>query len=297
MYDSYIDEQYFNKMSVMDKQEALLQSALISDEDDNVKSELKKGSTETSSLEVPYGISSYNNIGIDFDKKEYNVVVPGAKLELVLNAPKYTETYLRLENYNADELGLVELFVTVEGTVKNSISPKYLKDTIIRPAKNPYTNGRYDYLVNLGYHEDSLKKIEITFPIEGKYKIDDIKVYSQPMNKYQEYVKKLNKDYLKDVKWENNLITGKTDTSKSKFMCLSIPYSKGWKAYIDGKEVKIYKTNIMFSGVLIPAGKHNIKLRYFTPGLRYGILLSSIAWIALLIYCSLKFIYKKRKVN
>ena len=152
-------------------------------------------------------------------------------------------------------------------------------------------------MVNLGYHEDSLKKIEITFPIEGKYKIDDIKVYSQPMDKYQDYVKKLNKDYLKDIKWENNAISGKTDTSQSKFMCLSIPYSKGWKAYIDGKEVKIYKTNIMFSGVLIPAGKHNIKLRYFTPGLRYGILLSSIAWIALLIYCSLKFIYKKRKVN
>lgn len=299
MYDCYIDNKNFGKTIAIGKQEALLQAVLIDDVDSNIKKEIKLAEPQKNYTELPYSIISYNGITFNKNKKEYNVSIVGAKLELMVNSPKYTELYVDLNNYDFKDIyrSNFEIFVSIDSVNKNSLNPLYSKETIIRPSWNPYKDNRHDYLFNLGYHEENVNKIVITFPVPGKYKIDDIKIYSQPMDKYQEYVKKLNKDYLKDVKWENNLITGKTDTSKSKFMCLSIPYSKGWKAYIDGKEVKIYKTNIMFSGVLIPAGKHNIKLRYFTPGLRYGILLSSIAWIALLIYCSLKFIYKKRKVN
>ena len=152
-------------------------------------------------------------------------------------------------------------------------------------------------MVNLGYHEESVKNIEIDFPREGEYKIDDIRVYSQSMDGYKEKVEKLNQNYLKHVKWENNSLTGTIKVDKEKLMCLTVPYTKGWKAYVDGKEVKIYKANGIFSGILLSPGEHNIELKYFTPGLKIGVLISLIACVSLIVYSIVIKIVNKRKVN
>ena len=107
----------------------------------------------------------------------------------------------------------------------------------------------------------------------------------------------MNQSYLKHIKWKNNSLSGTIETDKEKLMCLTIPYAKGWKAYVDGKAVKIYKTNIMFSGILIPEGKHDITLTYFTPGLKTGIIVSFAAWTFLILYIILRQKIKKGKVN
>jgi len=55
---------------------------------------------------------------------------------------------------------------------------------------------------------------------------------------------------------------------------MSIPYSKGWSAKVDGKAVKILRGNIMFMAIPLEAGYHEIEFTYCTPGLRLGCLLS-----------------------
>jgi hypothetical protein len=37
-------------------------------------------------------------------------------------------------------------------------------------------------------------------------------------------------------------------------------YPAGWKAYIDGNETEIYKTNYLFRGIVVPQGRHKIEL-------------------------------------
>jgi hypothetical protein len=46
----------------------------------------------------------------------------------------------------------------------------------------------------------------------------------------------------------------------------------GWKAFVDNKEVTIYKSDLNFMSVILPAGKHTVEFRYSNPALR-------IAWI------------------
>ncbi|MBM3446078.1 MAG: YfhO family protein [Bacteroidetes bacterium] len=63
-------------------------------------------------------------------------------------------------------------------------------------------------------------------------------------------------------------------------------YSKGWKAYIDGKESNIYKTNYVLRGLIIPAGKHEIKFEFkpdsFSKGVPIAITASGIIWLLLI---------------
>ncbi|MET0634850.1 MAG: YfhO family protein [Chitinophagaceae bacterium] len=53
-------------------------------------------------------------------------------------------------------------------------------------------------------------------------------------------------------------------------------YKSGWKAFIDGKEAPIVKTDYVLRGLAIPAGKHSIQFRFEPQGFITGEKLSRI---------------------
>ncbi len=57
-------------------------------------------------------------------------------------------------------------------------------------------------------------------------------------------------------------------------LVISEVYYPEWHAYLDGKEIPIYKTNFAFRSVVIPAGKHKLELKYESPNFILGKTLS-----------------------
>lgn len=74
----------------------------------------------------------------------------------------------------------------------------------------------------------------------------------------------ISKSQLKLVDYRNNFIKLKVKTEGDAFLVFVDSYYPGWRAYIDGKEIKIYKTNGIFKGIYIKSGEHNILFK-FTP--------------------------------
>lgn len=85
----------------------------------------------------------------------------------------------------------------------------------------------------------------------------------------------------------------KANASNDAVLVLTDTYYSGWHAYIDGKEVPIYRANVNFRGIKVPAGEHQISFKYIPYNFYAGV---GIA-LAALILSSLIAAIKLRKGN
>lgn len=58
----------------------------------------------------------------------------------------------------------------------------------------------------------------------------------------------------------------------------------GWSARVDGRPVEVVRVDGAFMGLRVPAGSSRVELRFRTPGLTAGLLLSALAWLGLLAF-------------
>ena len=106
------------------------------------------------------------------------------------------------------------------------------------------------------------------------YTFDDLTVYSIPMDKYAEKIGRLKENVLQDVQFGIDTVSGNISVEDDQLMCLAIPFSEGWKAYIDGREEETYCLNERYVGVVVPAGRHNVRFHYSEPYKKTGCLVS-----------------------
>lgn len=85
------------------------------------------------------------------------------------------------------------------------------------------------------------------------------------------------------TKYDANEIILTSNRSVPGFMVLSeIYYPAGWKAAVDGKPTKIYKTNFVLRGIEVPAGEHEITFTFEPDSVYWGSLFSWIGHALLL---------------
>jgi hypothetical protein len=65
------------------------------------------------------------------------------------------------------------------------------------------------------------------------------------------------------VAYDNDALSYETNAAAPQFAVFSeVFYDRGWKAFIDDKEVPIAKTNYVLRGLSVPAGKHVIRFTF-----------------------------------
>ena len=54
-------------------------------------------------------------------------------------------------------------------------------------------------------------------------------------------------------------------------------YPRGWKAFVDGEETSIYRTNYAFRSVYLEPGKHTVEMAYRAEGLWSGLVVTMLS--------------------
>lgn len=140
--------------------------------------------------------------------------------------------------------------------------------------ESSHYSGRHDFTVNLGYSKEAVRAAEILFEKPGVYSFGSIGIVCQPMEGYGRAIQRLKEDSLEQMEIKADTVTGRISLERAKILCFAIPYSEGWKAYVDGKEAVPLRANGMYLAVPLGAGEHEIQMVYHTPLLREGLWVS-----------------------
>ncbi|NLO18854.1 MAG: YfhO family protein [Ignavibacteria bacterium] len=108
------------------------------------------------------------------------------------------------------------------------------------------------------------------------------------------------KTFVNFLEKKNEYMKLEAKASGNNFLFLSeIYYKPAWKAYIDGKEAEIIKTNYAFRGIVVPKGEHTIEFKYHSENFELGKTLSLSANILTLALglVAVFFYWRKRKVE
>lgn len=83
-----------------------------------------------------------------------------------------------------------------------------------------------------------------------------------------------------------NSFYGKVETALDQVLFVSIPYSDGWIAIVNGEEVDIHNVQGGFMGIILPAGISDIEFHFMSPGFKLGtistllgLLILGIIWV------------------
>ena len=124
------------------------------------------------------------------------------------------------------------------------------------------------------------------------FEFSKLSLYSLNTTLLNERLEQTKAQELKLETFSATHFAGTMDVLEDSTVLTTIPYSTGWKVWVDGQEVETYKILDSLLGFTISKGTHRIEYRYTTPFLLEGSLVSIVS-LLLLIFV----LYKRKKTD
>ena len=133
--------------------------------------------------------------------------------------------------------------------------------------------------------------LRITVKDDG-FEFSKLNLFSLNTSLLNERLEQTKAQELKLETFSATHFAGTMDVFEDSTVLTTIPYSTGWKVWVDGQEVETYKILDSLLGFTISKGTHRIEYRYTTPFLLEGSLVS-LASLLLLIFI----LYRRKKTD
>lgn len=305
-YGSVMDEDEWMMLSPIGKEEAMLQAVLL----EGYEGQLPVGRASYTDRVLEHTVELNGN-GITMEGDTFFVTAPNSTATIRFKGLEKSGTFFRIRGLRFSGTSRYDLYFGDRGQDPLDLFTEtrwgllpYAEREAIRKEKlfwtepthvaltlrssagasrklNYYTedysyySNRHNFMISLGYGEEAVDSIVVTFPSAGVYSFDSLEVICQPMEGYAERVAALSGHVLEDVEMGADSVVGEIFLTEPAILCLAIPYSVGWRAYVDGEEAELYRANIRYMAVELGEGRHKVELEYSSPLWGGGMLLSA----------------------
>ena len=150
--------------------------------------------------------------------------------------------------------------------------------------------------ITLGTYTGSPITLQVTFPVSP---MGQLKVYAYQLNynAYENMVATLADEQLNVTSYDSTHLNGTIDVKEDGLMLLTIPYSEGWSAEVDGSEAEIIAINDALMGIRLSKGSHEIKLTYSPYMFKEGLAISCVCILVIALASVIPAVADKRRAK
>ncbi|WP_026692813.1 YfhO family protein [Peribacillus kribbensis] len=275
LYNGAISSSEFNQMNGSLHDDIMLKNAVVSESD---YKDLDLPTNTKTSIEIAGSLSqAVFNSPTKVKKKEKG---------LLISSRNPIEITIPVKGHSLSDLSVfadIVPYTTNHGITmhalnnagKNYIFEKNMRNNQYALTQYYYTDTTNKVIFHFGKDQET-KWIKLQLQ-PGTFVLKDIRVTLSSYEDYKKEIKHYQKDSLKKINYGNNFIKGHYNSKRNSVLFLSIPYSSGWKASIDGKKVKTFPVHTAFMGIYAPKGSHSVTLKFIPEGFVPGLLISIIS--------------------
>lgn len=184
-------------------------------------------------------------------------------LDFNINENIFILSFIVSNEKNEDNL---DTSITING-VKNKLSNKL--------SSYPNKNNKFVFVISSNEKTEQLK-LEFS---RGTYEIYDLEAYIAPSSQLEIAIIKMDSFIVDKKSFIDNQIVGDINVKEDGYFATTLPYDKGFKIIVDGKNQVYERVNTAFVGFPIDKGQHHIVIEYTAPYKLVGIIISSIGFI------------------
>ena len=138
-------------------------------------------------------------------------------------------------------------------------------------------------IMNLGYFTEG-ESVVVSIKLDtNSSKLGNVQLYGLNQDEFSQAYETLDSQSMKNIKVTNISISGTVDgVGSNDVLFLSVPYDKGWHAYIDGKEVSIEAVDGSFMAIKLNQGEQTVVLKFTPEGFDIGLIMTILSAIVLI---------------
>ena len=269
-YDAVMSREDYEKLSPLEREQTLLSAAVVEEPVKGMEQTSQAADCEIITKEVT--VKSAEKVKVKDGKI---IAKKGGTLTLSFEGEPDSETYLVLSG------------ITVEDDDRDMVKvSSSAGNTGLKIFGETHHNhlGKEGEVLNLGYSSQPLKECTLTFAKGRTYDLENMEIQCVSMEDTRQQIEARAQESLEDVQVSDNRISGRITTGGSRVLQLSVPYSTGWKIYVDGEEADAFPSSIAYTGIYLDEGEHEIVAVYTSPWIVPGAILTICGVAAIPIY-------------
>ena len=117
--------------------------------------------------------------------------------------------------------------------------------------------------------------------------------YQLDVDAYKKMLETLSDEQLEVTKYDSTSLEGTVTAKESGLLFLTIPYSEGWYATVDGEPADITDINDALMAIRLDAGKHDVRIEYIPAGFKPGVCITCASIVVIILLAAVPALVRK----